>query len=95
MSEPKAAPEKMEINLTAVRNGDRLGHDHLDSIHISAGGYTIDVNDAAIVLTLPDRINSSYSGIYANKPTYLRHELIIDSMGRVTQIFYHKSKSNE
>ena len=80
----KEEPKEIEISLMAVRNGDHLGHEHLDSLNIYVGGYTITIDKENICIKLPVYV-SVYPG--ALKQQEINEKLVVNSMGHLTRIF--------
>lgn len=64
--EQEKPKQKVEISLTAVRNGDRLGHDHLDSVSITVGAWRVSINEDEITVQLPFLIYD-YGSYFSSK----------------------------
>ena len=79
----------IEISLSAKRNGDTLGHDHLDNVTVYAGQVTIVVDKEKLIITLGKQvpIYGMYHAMGHVKDTTLTDTTIIDSSGRVIKIF--------
>lgn len=86
------ADEKpVEISFSSVRNGDRLGHDHLDSAEISVGGYSITINKDVIAIRLPIIVDRYPSSMGRHRDMVIKEHTVIDSMGYMTKLFYVKN----
>lgn len=92
LSKGLAMPEpekKFEISFSSIRNGDRLGHDHLDSVDISTNGYRVTVNEEGIFISLPIMV-SSLSSMYRERDRQINEALIFQSYGQVIKAFLFK-----
>lgn len=86
-----ANEKPVEISFSSVRNGDRLGHDHLDSAEISVGGYSITINKDVIAIRLPIIVDRYGGGMRSRDPLIIKEHTVIDSMGYMTKLFYVKN----
>lgn len=87
---PETEKKKTEISLMANRNGDKMGHEHLDDVIINIKGYTVIVNPLGIAIRFPIRVGRS---TYASEPTIIDESLHIDSYGYMSKLFRLEEKS--
>jgi len=86
VEEPEEEPVKRNIVFSGKRNGDTLGHEHLDSVIMSIdGGWTILIDNYTIIINYPKVVPGYYSGLdFGTKQDItIGDDVIIDRMGRI------------
>lgn len=85
--------DKGKIVFNGKRNGDSLGHEHLDTASLSLGGYSVTFKEDSIIIEYP-YILGSYSMIAYERKFTLTEALHFSDMRKLQRVISIPAKDD-